>query len=261
MKIAVCLYGQYRTGDYCLPWIKEQYAFADVDYFVHTKAYSTYPNTRGQNPLEVMYPDVIGKQLRSVLGTQVKWSRILEIGDEHHKPGNGHWHYAPMFASLQQAVYAALAAYANTHYDVIIAQRLDMLVGPRVSFLADAARQYTKPLTVFTVNPEMRFMNEGMQAGIHDVFLAGTPSTMNLLVGETFEATACPSKNDWQRYLFEGPNVFLRKAAASAGLHLAHARVGFALVRPTADLTVPVFDSYSYHEKFWSTQHRKLPSE
>ena len=258
MKIAVCLYGQYRTGDYCLPWIRKQYAFADADYFIHTKVSSTYPNTEVEEPLRYVYPEDVHRSIRNELGLLVKTCRILSVGEEKQTPDRGHWHYAPMFSSMQHAVYAALGAYATTPYDLIIAQRLDMLVGPFVESVAEAAKNYTRPHTVFTVNPEMRFMNEGMQAGIHDVFLAGTPAAMNLLVAGTLEATAFPRTTDWQRYLFEGPNVFLRKAAATAGLHVGHARVGFALVRPNADLSRPALESYAYHEKFWSTNHRRL---
>jgi hypothetical protein len=50
-RMAVCLYGQYRIGDYLLPWIKHVYDLSEfnihVDFFVSIKEFNSYnPYTR-----------------------------------------------------------------------------------------------------------------------------------------------------------------------------------------------------------------------
>lgn len=259
MRIAVCLYGQYRTGDYCLPWITKQFAFAKTEYFVHTKNYSTEPNNGMPNP-RVRLPQEIHKNLVSKIGPHLRDYKVVGLeDDEKFSASKGRWHYASMFNSLQQAVYMALARHISEPFDLIVVQRLDTLVGPRVDGLASIADRMSKtPHSVFSMNPEMRFMPEGMQHGIHDVFLAGQPRSINLLVAQTFEATSTPRSNDWARFLFEGPNVFLNKAARASNLHVRPTGLGFAIVRTTADLSQSVFDSYQYHERYWHTNHKNL---
>ena len=44
-KIAVCLYGQYRTGDYVLPYMQktaQQVNYSDVDFFCSGKQSNSY---------------------------------------------------------------------------------------------------------------------------------------------------------------------------------------------------------------------------
>lgn len=259
MRIAVCLYGQYRTGDYCLPWITKQFAFAKTEYFVHTKSYSTEPNNGMPNP-KIRPPSEISRHLIAKIGSNLHNYKVISIEDDaKFDASKGRWHYASMFNSLQQVVYMALARHVSDPFDLMVVQRLDTLIGPHVdSFSSVAARMSTIPHSIFSMNPEMRFMPEGMQHGMHDVFLAGQPRSINLLVAQTFEATSTPRSNDWARYLFEGPNVFLNKAARAANLHVRPSGLGFAIVRSTADLSRSVFASYQYHERYWHTNHKNL---
>lgn len=258
LKVAVCLYGQFRTGEYCLPWIVEQYKFGDAKYYAHVKTYSTYANTVGSKP-DVKSKDKIEAVLRSHLGNDLSYLAIVDYDEERLVPKKGHWHYAPMFSSMQQAAYAAFKANASTNVDWVVLQRLDVLIGPQPDTLS--SRLFSQPPdlhTVYTINANMRFEKEGGQHGIHDVYLAGSLQSMNLLVAETFPATANPQATDWQRFAFEGPNVFLRKAAQTCGLHVRQLPVEMAIVRPTADLATPAFQSFKHHESTWHQDHKGM---
>jgi hypothetical protein len=81
---------------------------------------------------------------------------------------------------------------------------------------------------------------------------------MSLLIAGTFEATSCATLQDWRKFMFTGPNVFLRKCADQANLKLERLRAEVAIVRPNADLGVPVFNSFEYHDKFWRTNHKGM---
>ena len=256
-RIAVCLYGQWRTADYCLPWIAKQYEFADVSYFVHTKTYSTYTNT------DVGYKDYSARSIENSVTKYLKGVRSLEVicrQDEKFVPKNGHWHYAPMFSSMQRAAYAFFDTPDYESFDWVVLQRLDSLVGPVVGSFGQKFSLHPTTDTLYVMDRNMRFSLEANQRGLHDLLIVGKPHVVNLLVAETFQATANPKHTDWQRFAFEGPNVFLRKCANACGHRVEDlAGLEIALVRPDADLDrFPVFDSFEHHKSFWIKNHKGM---
>lgn len=256
-KVAVCIYGQYRTGDYCLPWIQEQWASADTDYYVNVKVGNTYGNL----PTRIDVADHLVSDVQSSvsrhLGDRV---RHLQVQTEDPLTKLGYWHYAPMFASMQRALYSCLRAVAKgAHYDWVVLQRPDVLVGPEVRSLDKLPVRPLDDISILTVDSHMnQIFGEARSGGVHDMLLAGSPAAMNLLIAGTFEATVGATLQDWQKFFFTGPNVFLRQCADQANLRLVSFRSIVAVVRPTADLTIPVLQSFEYHRKFWTSSHKGM---
>lgn len=259
-RIAVCLFGQYRTGDYCLPWIVKQYDFAETRFYAHTKAYAGYPNLEGHRGLGTK-PSHDADHIRGACERYgVDLVDVVETVDDDPFSVPGGWHYASLFGSLQASVYHALARFRETDWwpDLIAVQRFDMLLGPQVTSFGQAlAITGHQPDTLYVLNRSMRFNKEARQFGIHDVLLLGSPYTINTLVAETFSATQEVTRRGWQIHHFEGPNVFLRRMVDRCGLHVDQIPLAFALVRPDADLERDVFasDTFAYHVKHWTSSH------
>ena len=59
-KIAVCLYGQIRTGDYCKPFIREFLKIEnhEIDFFCSTKNYNTYLRLNDNAEIELTSEDI-----------------------------------------------------------------------------------------------------------------------------------------------------------------------------------------------------------
>jgi len=256
-RVAVCLFGQYRTGDYCLPWIREQWASADTDYYVNVKRGSTYGNLSTKIDVEDHDADDIRDSVRTHLGDKVKDLQVQTL-DPLTTPG--YWHYAPMFSSMQRALYSCLRAIAEgERYDWIVLQRPDVLIGPEVRTLDKLPIRPLDDTSIFTIDGHMgQIFGEARSGGVHDMLLAGSPAAMNLLIAGSFETTAGATLQDWQKFFFTGPNMLLRKCADQANLKLLNLRATVAVVRPTADLALPVFSSFEYHRKFWTYVHKGM---
>lgn len=256
-RVAVCLFGQYRTGDYCLPWIREQWASTDVSYYVNVKVGNTYGNLLNSPRVDAHSADSIADSVFHHLGDKVKH---VQVQTEDPLTTPGYWHYAPMFSSMQLSLYRALRHVAEGHhYDWIVLQRPDVLIGPEVRSLDKLPIRPLDDTSIFTVDPHMsQIHGEARSGGVHDMLLAGSPAAMNLLIAGTFEATAGASLQDWQKFFFMGPNLLLRRCADQANLRLVPLRATVAVVRPTSDLTVPVLNSFEYHRKFWTSVHKGM---
>ncbi len=256
-RVAVCLFGQYRTGDYCLPWIREQWSFAEADYYVNVKADNTYSNLK-EYPASKSDTDAIKDSVLSHLDSSI---RHLSIQEQDPLTEPGYWHYAPMFRSMQRALYGTLrqAIAAGIEYDWLALQRTDVLIGPGTGTLQRALPSRPYESDIWTINPNMgQISGEARSGGVHDMFLIGKPQAMSLLVAGTFEATACATLQDWRKFFFTGPNVFLRKCADQANLNLPRLNAEVAIVRPNADLEISVFKSFGYHDKFWRANHKGM---
>jgi hypothetical protein len=184
----------------------------------------------------------------------------LQVQTEDPLTTPGYWHYAPMFSSMQRALYSCLRAVTTgAHYDWVVLQRPDVLIGPEVRSLHKLTSHVPDSTSIFTVDTHMsQIFGEARSGGVHDMLLAGSPAAMNLLIAGTFEATAGATLQDWQKFFFMGPNLLLRKCADQANLRLAPLRAAVAVVRPTADLTQSVFNSFEYHRKFWTSIHKGM---
>jgi hypothetical protein len=254
-RIALCLYGQYRTGDYCLPWIKQQFEFADVDVYAHLKSYNSFTNQVVPSNSEFQEGH-IEEKLGALFGTSVKYVHVLH---RHDNPflARGVWHFASLFASIQASVYRALL-YADK-YDMIVAQRTDVLIGPTTRALASVWPSSVNERDLWVIDNNMgQIKGEARSGGLHDVFFMGSPGAMNLLVADTFRATCNVSNSDWMKFQFMGPNLFLAQSAHKANLQVHNLGTGFAIVRPNADLSVPVEQSFHYHQKFWVENHKGM---
>jgi hypothetical protein len=256
-RVAVCLFGQYRTGDYCLPWIREQWSFADAVYYVGVKTDNTYANLKEYSASAL---DI--KSVKDSVFTHLK-PLVMHLSIQEQDPltGPGYWHYAPMFRSMQRILYSALrhSVASGIEYDWIVLQRTDVLIGPGINTLKRAIPSRPHESDIWTINPSMgQIKGEARSGGVHDVFLLGSPQAMSLLVSGTFEATAGATVQDWRKFFFTGPNVFLRKCADQANISLQRLNAEVAIVRPNADLEIPVFKSFEHHEKFWRTNHKGM---
>jgi len=148
-NIAICMYGQYRTGDACLEYIKKFYQAKNVniDFFCSLKPYETtytrhaYNKKRG-NP-NILIPshlndDAIAYQTAQIQNTykpkkfevfESKYENMLmDINNSivHSKVLSG-WAETVMLKQQYEAE-------NNISYDLVIMQRYDVIVFPSYAF-------------------------------------------------------------------------------------------------------------------------------
>lgn len=135
-RIAVCCYGQYRTGDYCLPIIKKFYekTAIEVDFFCSLKAYTTYNNHRkwreknnitDNNHMVFADTDYQTSQLKNHLHPRA--IKIITIEEEEnnkpHNPIEQGWISSIILKQQYEAE-------QNIVYDLVFMQRYDTLPWP-----------------------------------------------------------------------------------------------------------------------------------
>lgn len=147
-NIAICMYGQYRTGDACLEYIKEFYNIegVNVDYFCSLKPYETTYTRHKHNKIlkkelldqDVLSEDAVKHQTSQILKhfnpkefkiyTCEYEQQLLDIKDSimHSKVLAG-WTDAVMLKQKYEAEH-------DITYDMVIMQRYDVIVWPSVAF-------------------------------------------------------------------------------------------------------------------------------
>lgn len=240
-RIAVCLHGQFRTGTYCLPWIIQTYANAftltdrpvEIDYFFYAKV-------DANSTLEEIH--------RAITEYNPKKYIVAE-------------HYVNEFR--QDIIMARGIANAvnlkqqyevenNFMYDVCVIQRFDGLLGPFTTSLRDQLQiKPIEPMTVY-VECEFFFKERSYKHGVQDLSLIGSNLAIDLLVGE-FTVLWNKLEHDKSLDYNQSILIFLKMFSENCSLAIGTLTVQTALVRSTADLTVPVLHSYAYHNEYWTT--------
>ena len=288
-KIAVCLYGQPRTALYCAPWIKEWFNVppgiaintykqnfdmhpefvskdqceVEVDYFLHIKDYNIYINTigdAGDNPNDSPVQKVSQEYINELINLyQPKKHQVLAYEEEYdlsHGNRNG---YSPLFYSITSAMRLKkeYEVETGTIYDYCFTHRYDGIVGPGIdTFKNRLAGPGFPPMSVLALGDFFRWKWEFWRLGPSDVFLGGDNLAMELLLADTSRIYTSDDVficNDD----IGGPNLVLGRSFGNSSIKLeTDHNLHCAIVRHSADLTRPVFESWSYHQNFWLTNHK-----
>lgn len=270
MKIALCLFGQWRTGDYCLPWLLSQYrtltefaSSSDIDVYCYLKSYAYYPNSRNPKAWSLTESDPvsIAEELRKTwFGPKIKRLVITSAKDEKFKSSRARWHYASLFSHIQAAGFDALRTHdsGESKYNLILFQRPDALVGPYATSLPDALNKTDWTRNSFLHIAHWRSEVEARQQAVNDMFFGGHPDALSKVLSYTMVATQNPTSLCWQRLRWHGPNTLLASAAQASALDFVNLNLEVALVRPHADLSMPALSSFSYHRAFWISDHKGM---
>lgn len=147
-NIAICMYGQYRTGDACLEYIKNFYATTgvNIDYFCSLKPYETTYTRHKHNEETQKDP-----MAQSILNNKAVWHQMEQIKKwfnpkefkiysiEHEnqlKNIEGSIMHSKVLAGWVDSIMLKqkYEAEHNMTYDLVIMQRYDTIIWPSVSF-------------------------------------------------------------------------------------------------------------------------------
>ncbi len=187
MKIAVCLSGQFRTGEYALPSLLNFFQGHDCDYFCHSWQ---------DNNMRVATPDRFRKILDTVDTQFTKdyiestLQRILnpkkiviEKNSRKSAPHVGPW--SELFYSLMMANWLKkeYEAENNFKYDLVVKTRYDFVYTPNAIFNPTSYLQH-EPLTdyleIFT-NGLNRMNMEYSRINVSDTFFYGNTIAMDII--------------------------------------------------------------------------------
>lgn len=147
-NIAICMYGQYRTGDSCLEYIKNFYATTgvNIDYFCSLKPYETtytrmkHNNETQKDPMaqSILNDETVKyqtKQIKKCLNP--KEFKIYSIEHENQlKNIEGSIMHSKVLAGWVDSIMLKQKHEAehNITYDLVIMQRYDTIIWPSVAF-------------------------------------------------------------------------------------------------------------------------------
>ena len=288
-KIAVCLYGQPRTALYCAPWIKEWFNVppgteintykknidmlpefvskdqceVEVDYFLHIKDYNIYMNTIGDvgdNPIDSPVQKVSQDYINELINVyQPKKHQVLTFEEEYeliHGQRNG---YSALFYSITSAMRLKreYEIETGTLYDYCFTHRYDGIIGPGIdTFKNRLSGPGFPPMSVLALGELYRWKWEFWRLGPSDVFLGGENLAMELLLADASRIYTSDNLficNDD----IGGPNLVLGKSFSNSSIKLeTDYNLHCAIVRHSADLTIPIFESWPYHQNYWLTNHK-----
>ena len=278
MKIAVCLFGQLRTAEYCAPWIKETFNFSDYEretsLWKHNKhwhkerVYEKYTD-----PIEIDYfcdfktvsftsNDISAKKIQHNSVDIDKIRRLYNPAGEHITPENidislrqDKPFMTPMFSSICRTVLLKQEHEIKNNfiYDAVFLHRYDVLSGPSPNMLRESFHQNgIQPLCIYGMGgANHRFLNEGFRAGFLDMIFWGDSFSIDALSARLYQYWATDNLHHLKHEFSHGPNTALSIAANDAGLSYEPAPISYSIVRDTADLTIPVFDSFFYHTQYY----------
>ena len=290
MRIAVCLYGQPRTGIYTAPWIKEWFNIpagteintykktitkqvefqsrdrydVEVDYFLHLKNFNIYFNTRGdddtQNPIAVPQEDL--EQLINIYQPK-KYEYSTYEQEETLVRGNHHRnHYSGMFYSIATTLRLKkeYELEMGFNYDYCFAHRYDSIVGNNINtFKNRLSGPGLLPLSILATQTQShRWETEYWRLGPDDTFFGGDNLAMELLIADISRVYAQDNiiycNDDWA-----GPNIVVERSIHNVSISLDYdPNLTCAIVRHRADLTRPVLESWQYHQNFWISNHKGI---
>lgn len=287
IRIAVCLYGQPRTGIYTAPWIREcfnipagteiniyskpfdsyhpllqrQQCEVEVDYFFNVKDYNIYFNTKGDPEWDQIRPIPVSESdLQQLVNLYQPRAYEVSSTDSERNLINGERNgYTAMYYSISRAMRLKRQYEINNdiNYDFCFAHRFDTMIGPYVTSFRDRlSGPGFNPLSILASSDILRWRWEMWRTGPSDVFFGGDNVAMEMLMADISRLW---SSDDLIQLNDElgGPNVTMHRSAGNASVKLDYDHnIISAVVRHSADLSIPVFDSWQYHQQFWLSNHK-----
>jgi hypothetical protein len=185
MKIAVCLSGQFRTGEHALKSALNFFQGHDCDYFCHSWQDNNMriAGTAGFRKLiETVDTHHSKEYIQSILNEKIKPKKL--IIDDHSRgsiPDNGPW--SEMFYSLMIANWLKkeYEVENNFKYDLVVKTRYDFVYPPNSTF--QPASYKNEPLTdhleIFTYNKNRMYM-EYSRINASDTVFYGSSNAMDI---------------------------------------------------------------------------------
>lgn len=254
MKIAICLYGQFRTGLYCAPYIKSCYEFGscdldiEVDYFCFTKDYNTNGRVLNDKKYGEITPFNNYDDLEKAFDIYKPKEKMVFKKEHEGYPITNFPH--PNLFSIMMSI-ELKKDYEEEHgfkYDYCFCQRFDVLILPKnialmIMNLGDKER------FIYTHLIE-RFPLERNSLGIGDFWFGGDNMSLDLL---SSGITPLFSK----AHIGCGANVAMYDILMANNIYpsIPQPYLLATPVRPEANLELDVMDSFYNHHDFFINNH------
>jgi len=183
MKIAICLSGQFRTGEYALPSTLKFFQGHDCDYFCHSWQ---------DNNMRLATPDRYRKFLDTVDNQyskeyiesaleQIKPKKVVIDEKSHNIPWHGPWSqmfYSIMIANWLKKEYEFEN---NFRYDIVVKTRYDFVYYPESTFnpVFHHNEPWSDHLEIFN-NGINRMNMEYSKINASDTFFYGSSTAMDI---------------------------------------------------------------------------------
>jgi hypothetical protein len=186
MKIAICLSGQFRTGEYALPSLLNYFQGHDCDYFCHSWQDN---NMRLATPerfrkiLDTVDTQFTKDYIESTLTGILKPKKILiEENSRIAAPFVGPWSelfYSLMIANWLKKEYEVEN---NFKYDLVVKTRYDFVYPPEAIFypISYQNEPLTDHIEIFT-NGICRMNMEYSRINVSDTFFYGSSNAMDVI--------------------------------------------------------------------------------
>jgi len=287
INIAVCLFGQIRTGVYCAPAIKAAYDYVDgkiininyngrvqecivnVDYFFWSKEGQTVGQFIGKT-----YEQQVGtvdlselEKLTEIFNPKLSGSTKLE-DEPQLKNSNSliQWNFGrPLLLGIVSAINLKQQHELSTgiRYDLCICQRFDIVTVPFTP-IEKIIKEYGIVNEVVFVAWFVKFWEEDGAWGTGDFWFGGDSYSIDMMSANLSQYLIDSDRSDTdmnESQQFIGPNVMLFNAIKrtnSIMKQLTGLEAG--PVRPEADLTLNVMDpkTAKKHINFYVKNHPGL---
>jgi hypothetical protein len=186
MKIAICLSGQFRTGEYALPSLLNFFKEYDCDYFCHSWQDNNMrlaTPDRFRKHIDTVDNEFTKEYIESTLQRFLKPKKIV-IEEKSHKdaPYVGPWSqlfYSLMIANCLKKEYEVEN---NFRYDLVIKTRYDFVYPPDSTFhpISYQHEHLTDYLEIFN-NGLNRMNMEYSKLNASDTFFYGSSNAMDII--------------------------------------------------------------------------------
>ena len=205
-KIAVCLYGQYRTGDYVLPYMQktaQQVNYSDVDFFCSGKQSNSYAYSQSAVESGIHLKKVMPakKVVQSIINSKLDAKKINIVSDSIDKEfeRQGALRHSILYSMADSLRLKTQYEIENDFvYDIVVLTRYDTFIYP-TKYLEYLRRWYnTVTLNhyekAFGYNVQNSWLitqplwtkehGAGTLAGLQDILLIGSSVAMDQLATE-----------------------------------------------------------------------------
>lgn len=189
LNIAICIWGQWRSGDICAPYIKNFFTAYDeninVDFFTSVKDYNLYENSSTPSNFNIDGNELLNK-LESCYNPKKK-KITKDIVHENN-------YYGVKYIGMADAIMLKkqYELENNIKYDLVFLARYDMLIWP-TDYFRNLVRQIQKHHNLMKSNSifsQSIILESNMRFRHHkkiiwcDSFILGTNNALDILVIE-----------------------------------------------------------------------------
>lgn len=287
-RIAVCLYGCYRTGEYCLPYLLDFFKSPNVtfDFFGATKNINEYTvdaHMREQGIKEVPNPYI---SIKRILGNKLKGFKLVDEETEKNHNINRSYIFSQMYDSI--LLKSNFEMEHDFKYDLVWVCRWDV-VYRNIEFIDALVQKLNSETYEEILNKgygmldrrcfvdtlgSVKGFNPALP-GFQDLFFCANSANIDILADEFLNFTKYP---DWKptdiihgNFLdhdidgHEGLGVALYNTKLHiTQLTLPHHHSGYIIIRPYVDLSKNLYDDNNFDEAlgYWMNGYPKdLPDD